>query len=56
MSMALKEHIKRLILRRKGIEDQIHNEEKRPLPNTSILHKLKWRRLVINDEIKHLRA
>lgn len=53
--MATLQHIKMLVLQKKKIDDRIHSEEKRPLPNEGILHQLKWRRLKINDEIQRYR-
>ena len=51
--MASQEHVKMLILQKEKLNNKIHNEEKRPLPDIGLLHKLKWKRLKIDDEIGH---
>lgn len=53
--MALNEHLKSLNLKKGKLDLKILTEEKRPLPDSDLLHVLKLRRLKIQDEIEQIK-
>lgn len=54
--MALNEHLKSLNLKKGELDQKIFSEEKRPLPDSDLLHTLKLRRLKIQDQIENFKT
>ncbi len=52
--MSIAKHLDALKLRHAHIENHIEEEQKRPMPNTGILHVLKRNRLHVKEEITKL--
>lgn len=52
--MTIEPHIEALKAKHALLEDAIVKEAMRPCPDTIVLRSLKWRKLVIKDEITRL--
>jgi len=48
-------HIEMLLAKKEVLEQRIHDEEKRPLPNDVLLHKMKREKLHLNDEVQQMK-
>ncbi len=48
-------HMEMLIAKKEILDQKIHDEEKRPLPNDVLLHKMKREKLQIRDEVQQMK-
>jgi hypothetical protein len=52
--MSVQERIASLRERHSSVDIKLHDEEKRPLPNSSTIHKLKREKLRLKDQIDRM--
>lgn len=56
LNMHSEAHIDALSKKHAALDEQIHNEESRPAPDSTILHELKKEKLVLKDEMMRLKT
>ena len=56
LNMHAEAHIDALSKKHAALDDQIHTEENRPAPDSTLLHELKREKLILKDEMTKLQT